>query len=169
MSQDLATFLQDANLSDYQPKLQQLGVAAPGDIADAEDADLEAMGMKVLEVKRIRRKLEELNAGSAMVVSDYDTEIVVPDYCPEGIPLQASVPPVVQAYEQPQPQQMAMPTQPQGMVPSMMQPGMVQPGMLQQGMLQDGRPPPPDNCVLNWICCASAASPIATRLLMREF
>ena len=73
MSQDLATFLEDANLSDYQPKLEELGVAAPADIGDVEDADFEAMGMKGLEVKRVRRKLEELNAGSAMVVPDYDT------------------------------------------------------------------------------------------------
>eukprot|EP01043_Picozoa_sp_COSAG02_P063448 COSAG02_NODE_9001_length_2361_cov_3.831788_1_plen_310_part_00 len=116
---DLATFLDDANLSDYQPKLEELGVAAPADIADVEDADFEAMGMKGLEVKRVRRKLEELNAGSAMVVPDYATENKAQ---PMGMgqPTVAQ-PAVVQGEAMPQqqmmPQQHMMPQQQQMMPP----------------------------------------------------
>jgi hypothetical protein len=96
--------------------------------------------MKGIEVKRLRRKVEEHAAGAGMVVPDYGTP---------SAPPAAATPPVVQAmaYEQPQPQQMYQPQ------PGMMQP---QPGMMQPGMMVgDPRPPPPDNCCLNWLCCAS--------------
>jgi hypothetical protein len=113
--------------------------------------------MQAIQVKRIRRKAEEHAAGAGLVV---------PDYGPSKEAPQASAPPVVQAYEQPQ--QMSMYTQPQGMPmqqgmmqqPQPMQQGMMQQGMVQQTVVmqqfpQDGRPPPPDNCCLNYICCAS--------------
>ena len=103
------------------------------------------MGMKGIEIKRIRRKVEEHTAGADLTVPDYEQPSAPP----------ASAPPVVQAmaYEQPQPQQMYQ-QQPQQMY---QQQGMQ---MQQQIMIQQPgmmRPPPPDNCCVNWLVCASAA------------
>ena len=52
---ELERFLASANLSTYHGALLELGVTQPSHLSDAEDEDLASIGMKVLEVNRLRR------------------------------------------------------------------------------------------------------------------
>ena len=52
---DLSTALAQVNLSEYEDALIELGVSAPADLADLEEADCIEIGMKKLEVRRLMR------------------------------------------------------------------------------------------------------------------
>ena len=52
---DLQGFLAGVSLSQYHGGLVGLGVSSPSDLVDAEDADLEGIGMKKVEIGRLRR------------------------------------------------------------------------------------------------------------------
>ena len=51
------TFLESANLSKHQAKLEEEGYEGLDDLRDADDKDLAACGLKTAEVKRLRRTL----------------------------------------------------------------------------------------------------------------
>ena len=55
LAEDLSTVLQSAQLSQYETALRELGCTVPADLADLEDEDLMEMGMKKLEISRMRR------------------------------------------------------------------------------------------------------------------
>ena len=55
LAEDLSTVLQSAQLSQYETALRELGCTVPADFADLEDEDLMEMGMKKLEISRMRR------------------------------------------------------------------------------------------------------------------
>ena len=54
-SKSLAVVLQEANLSQYESALRDLGAAFGNDLAGLEEEDLVEIGMKKLEVARLRR------------------------------------------------------------------------------------------------------------------
>lgn len=104
------------------------------------------MGMKVIEVKRIRRKLAELDAGADMVIPDYTTDSTAQPMggAAAGISRPASPAAVVQAsaapadglggYAQPV---MAVPQQPV-MAVVQQQSGMYSAGVMESGMYNAG-------------------------------
>ena len=55
LAEELSTALQAAQLSQYETALRELGCTVPADFADLEDEDLMEMGMKKLEISRVRR------------------------------------------------------------------------------------------------------------------
>ena len=55
LAEELSTALQAAQLSQYETALRELGCTVPADLADLEDEDLMEMGMKKLEISRMRR------------------------------------------------------------------------------------------------------------------
>ena len=55
LAEDLSSALQSAQLSQYETALRELGCTVPADLADLEDEDLMEMGMKKLEISRMRR------------------------------------------------------------------------------------------------------------------
>ena len=55
LAEDLSSALQSAQLSQYETALRELGCTVPADFADLEDEDLMEMGMKKLEISRVRR------------------------------------------------------------------------------------------------------------------
>ena len=70
------------------------------------------MGMKGIEVKRMRRKAEEHAAGAGLVVPDYEMDAKSPAGGATVVPVvQASAPVMAMGYDQPQPQQMYQPQQ----------------------------------------------------------
>ena len=54
---DLQTFLAGASLGHYYDALVQLGVSCPADLEDAEDEDLLGIGIKQVEIQRMRRAM----------------------------------------------------------------------------------------------------------------
>ena len=52
----LEGFLAKARLAAYEEQLRGLGVETPEDLLDLEDDDLEAMGMRKLEIKRLKKE-----------------------------------------------------------------------------------------------------------------
>jgi hypothetical protein len=65
---DLSAFLAGANLSQHEAQLTALGAQVVSDLADVEDAELEQLGLKGLEIKRLRRKIEEHALGGGELV-----------------------------------------------------------------------------------------------------
>ncbi len=89
---ELERFLTGANLSTYHGALLELGVTQPSHLSDAEDEDLASIGMKVLEVKRLRRYMRgtapsEVRQTEAATVEAVSVEVVVPDWqAPTAVP-----------------------------------------------------------------------------------
>lgn len=52
---DLAEVLLATKLNQYEDALRELGCAFPEDLCDVEEADLQKIGMKKIEVKRLQR------------------------------------------------------------------------------------------------------------------
>jgi hypothetical protein len=50
--------LEDANLGQYEIALRDLGAVVTADLAGLEDADMADIGMKKLEIARIKRVVE---------------------------------------------------------------------------------------------------------------
>lgn len=55
MAGDLSSALQGAKLSQYEHALRELGCALASDLAELEEVDLLEIGMKKIEVKRLKR------------------------------------------------------------------------------------------------------------------
>jgi hypothetical protein len=51
----LSAALAAAHLSQYEDALRALGCAEPADLADCEEADMMELGMKKMEIKRLKR------------------------------------------------------------------------------------------------------------------
>jgi|EP01046_Picozoa_sp_COSAG06_P022471 hypothetical protein len=103
---ELERFLAGANLSTYHGALLELGVTQPSHLSDAEDEDLASIGMKVLEVRRLRRYMRgtapsEVRHTEAATVEAVTMEVVVPDWqAPTAVPQvqqQMTMPPVMMA------------------------------------------------------------------------
>ena len=124
---DLSAFLAGANLSQHEAQLTALGSQVVADLADVEDAELEQLGLKGLEIKRLRRKIEEhALGGGELVVPDYDGAAAAAgatfDMEAKAEPVMASAPqamammpqqqdPNQQYQQQPPPQQSQQPMQ----------------------------------------------------------
>jgi hypothetical protein len=52
---DLTQVLSGAKLSHHEDALRALGCALPEDLCDVEEADLQEIGMKKIEIKRLLR------------------------------------------------------------------------------------------------------------------
>ena len=52
---DLAEVLLGTKLNQYEDALRELGCAFPEDLCDVEEADLQKIGMKKIELKRLQR------------------------------------------------------------------------------------------------------------------
>jgi hypothetical protein len=57
---DLAAILQEANLSQYETALRELGASFGTDLAELEEDDLVEIGMKKLEVTRLLRIAQQV-------------------------------------------------------------------------------------------------------------
>jgi hypothetical protein len=57
---DLAAILQEANLSQYETALRELGASFGADLAELEEDDLVETGMKKLEVTRLLRIAQQV-------------------------------------------------------------------------------------------------------------
>jgi hypothetical protein len=66
MSDALGAFLADAKLSQFHGALVELGVAQPAHLEEADDADLEGIGMKSIEIRRLRRCMANAAAPGMM-------------------------------------------------------------------------------------------------------
>ena len=55
----LTFFLASARLQQYEAALRDLGCAMPADLHELEDDDFEAVGIKTIEQKRLKRLLTE--------------------------------------------------------------------------------------------------------------
>ena len=69
--------LSGANLSQYEAQFSALGASEPSDLADMEDAELAAMGIKGLDIKRLRRKVEDQALGAGMTIPDYSVDAMM--------------------------------------------------------------------------------------------
>ena len=54
----LSVALEDANLGQYEIALRDLGAVVTADLAGLEDADMADIGMKKLEIARLKRVVE---------------------------------------------------------------------------------------------------------------
>jgi hypothetical protein len=57
---ELAPFLLDLRLGNFETKLCEFGVVTPDDLADVADVELSEMGVKPLKVRQVRRALKAL-------------------------------------------------------------------------------------------------------------
>ena len=141
---ELERFLAGANLSTYHGALLELGVTQPSHLSDAEDEDLASIGMKMLEVKRLRQYMRgtapsEVRQKEAATVEAVTMEVVVPDWqAPAAVPQvqqQMTMPPVMMAA----PVLMATPAQTiQTMQTPMMQIASAQPWVTSEDYCKDG-------------------------------
>ena len=51
----ITDFLREARLAQFEPALREMGAAFGADVIDVEDSELLAIGMKKIEIKRLRR------------------------------------------------------------------------------------------------------------------
>ena len=90
---DFEGSLASASLSQYHSGLLELGVASHADLVDAEDEDLEGIGMKKVEIGRLRRRMADGggpgNAGDVVTVHAVPADeppkpMMVPDWNSQG-------------------------------------------------------------------------------------
>jgi hypothetical protein len=78
---DLGAFLVGANLTEHEEGLAALGCTEAGDLHELTDDDCVGVGMKPLEIKRMRRKVGELpEAPDAAEGGAQVQELIVPEY-----------------------------------------------------------------------------------------
>jgi hypothetical protein len=78
---DLGAFLVGANLTEHEEGLAALGCTEAGDLHELTDDDCVGVGMKPLEIKRMRRKVGELpEAPDAAGGGAQVQELIVPEY-----------------------------------------------------------------------------------------
>ncbi len=70
MSDALGAFLADAKLLHFHGALVELGVGQPAHLEEADDADLEGIGMKSIEIRRLRRCMANATAAPGMMPKD---------------------------------------------------------------------------------------------------
>jgi hypothetical protein len=148
----LRDFLDDAKLAEHATALVGLGAAGVQDLEDVEDTDLASIGMKVLEIRRFRRKLEEHKAargggggapvtvGNPVAMGSFEVERAAPAQQGMGQPQMQATAPVPSPMRgmsrpqmHPQPQmQMQMQMQPQMQMQMPQQPQMPQQQMMVQ-------------------------------------
>lgn len=78
MSDALGAFLADAKLSQFHGALVELGVAQPAHLEEADDADLEGIGMKSIEIRRLRRCMANAAAPRMMPKDGAQAPQVIP-------------------------------------------------------------------------------------------
>ena len=153
---DLQGLLAGASLSHYYSDLLALGVSSPGDFVDCDDADLAGIGMKKVEISRLRRNLlapADKGGGAIPLQAEpviADNPMVVPNWS-SGAAAPASAQNIA-----PPPQVQSMYATNNGQQQMVMPQSQAQPTMMmqQQAMCMQapqGMHPPPNNCCLNWL------------------